>query len=66
MNIFKQKTTWAGIAGLVTALSGYFTGDLTAMQAIGIAVTAIVGVLAQDAQPNINTPKQDDTLPKGG
>lgn len=66
MNILKQKTTWAGIAGLITALGGYFTGDLTALQAVSIAVTALVGVLAQDAQPEVNTPQKDDNLPKGG
>ena len=66
MNIFKQRTTWAGIAGLITAVGGYFTGDLTAVQAISIAVTALVGVLAQDAEaPGSNTPVQDPTLPKG-
>lgn len=67
MNILKQKTTWAGIAGLIAALSGYFTGDLTPIQAISVAVTALVGVLAQDATaPANNTPKQDPTLPQGG
>lgn len=67
MNILKQKTTWAGIMGLITAVGGYFTGDLTAVQALSVAITALVGVLAQDAQsPANNAPKQDPTLPQGG
>ncbi len=61
-----QKTTWAGIAGITTALAGYFTGDLTAMQAVGIAITALVGLFAPDAKPSNNAPVQDPNLPKAG
>jgi len=64
MKIFKEKTTWAGIAGIIAALSGFFTGELSAVQAIGIGVSALVGILSADRLPTPDAPGVDETLPK--
>lgn len=61
--ILKQKTTWAGIAGLVAALGGFLTGELSIMQAIGIVIPSMVGIFAPDISAT-NAPQIDPTLPK--
>ncbi len=42
--MLKQKSTWAGIAGMVAALGGYFTGEMqgaTAVQTIIVSLMAV-------------------------
>lgn len=41
---YRQKTTWAGIGGMITAASGYFTGTLNPAEAIQLFFTSLVGV----------------------
>lgn len=60
--IFKQKTTWAGIAGIVAALGGFLTGELSIMQALVAVIPSMVGLFAPDI--TTNAPQIDPTLPK--
>lgn len=50
---YQQKTTWAGIGGLVAALSGYFTGTMVAPEAIQLGVLSLMGIfLRQGVERN--------------
>jgi len=42
--ILKQKTTWAGIAGLVSAATGFFTEAMTPDVSIQLAVLSLMGI----------------------
>jgi hypothetical protein len=44
MNLFKSKTVWTGIGGLVTAGAGYATGDMAGAAAIQLGITSLLGV----------------------
>ncbi|MEW6265318.1 MAG: hypothetical protein AB1641_19745 [Thermodesulfobacteriota bacterium] len=46
--LYKSKTVWAGITGLVTAAAGYFTGGLNVAEAAQMALTAILGIFIRD------------------
>jgi hypothetical protein len=39
---FRQKTTWTAVAGMVAAIGGYFTGEVSIMVCIG----SVLGALA--------------------
>lgn len=41
---YKQKTTWAGIVAALTAVGGYFTGELILSAALQLFFTALIGV----------------------
>ena len=41
---YRQKTFWAGLAGLVAAAQGFMTGAMGADGAIQLAVTSIIGI----------------------
>lgn len=41
---YKQKTTWAGIAGVITAVGGFFMGELTMSPAIQLFFTSLIGI----------------------
>jgi len=43
-NILKTKTFWTGIAGLLAAASGYFTGDMSTGDAVQVALTSLIGI----------------------
>jgi len=40
----KSKTVWTGIIGIVTALAGYFTGDIPLADALQLILTAFIGM----------------------
>jgi hypothetical protein len=44
MDWIKQKTTWAGIAGLVASAGGFFTGGIPAPEAIQLAVGSMIAI----------------------
>ena len=44
MNYLKSKTVWTGIAGIVAAVGGYATGDLSAGAALNAGLTGAVAV----------------------
>lgn len=54
MNILKTKTFWAGIAGLVLALQGYFGGDLSYGEAIQTGIMSLIGIFLRDGVGKIN------------
>ena len=47
--MLKSKTMWAGIAGLVSAAGGYFTGDLGLAAALQIGLTSVIGIFLKHA-----------------
>lgn len=49
MNIFKTKTFWAGVAGLVVAVGGYITGDAEAVTSAQTAVISLIGIFLRSA-----------------
>lgn len=44
MNIFKSKTFWAGLSGIVVAGTGYASGDFTTAAAVQTALTGVLGI----------------------
>jgi hypothetical protein len=42
--IYKTKTFWAGVVGLVSAAAGFFTGEMDLNQAVQLALTALIGI----------------------
>lgn len=44
MNIFKTKTFWAGLSGIVAAAGGYATGEFTTAAAVQTALTGLIGI----------------------
>ena len=43
-NLLATKTFWTGIAALVAAASGYFTGEMQMGDAIQVAFTGLIGI----------------------
>jgi hypothetical protein len=46
--LIRQKTTWLGLTALVSGCGAYFTGDLTAVQAIQSIIIGLIGIFTQD------------------
>lgn len=40
----KSKTIWTGIIGIITALAGYFTGEIALADALQLILTAFIGM----------------------
>ena len=40
--MIKSKTFWAGVTGLIGAISGYLTGELEVGAAINVGITSII------------------------
>jgi len=43
-DMIKSKTVWAGVATVVTALGGFFTGAMGATEAIQLGVTGVTAI----------------------
>jgi hypothetical protein len=43
-NIYKTKNFWTGVAAVVTALGGYFTGSMDPNSAIQTGLTGLIGI----------------------
>ena len=46
--LLKEKTTWAGLGALVSALGAVYTGDMTWGQAVPGLIVGILGIMAKD------------------
>ena len=46
---YKQKTTWTGIAGLISAIGGYASGSMDHQSAVQLGVTALVAIFLRQA-----------------
>ena len=46
---FQQKTTWAGIAAIVTAVGGYLMGDMALVPAIQTAFGGFIAIFMRQA-----------------
>ena len=51
-NWYQSKTVWTGVAGCVAAASAFFTGDMTAAQAIQTGVTSLIGIFLRTGMLN--------------
>jgi len=40
----KTKTAWTGLAAIIAAAAGYFTGEMTPAIAIQTAFTGLIGI----------------------
>lgn len=47
--LLKSKTVWAGVAGVVTAASAYFTGQVGLYPAIMSALGSLAAIFIKDA-----------------
>ena len=47
-DIFKTKTFWTSISGLIGAGAAYATGDASAVQAISIGFQALLAIFLRD------------------
>jgi hypothetical protein len=45
----KSKTFWTGLAGVLGAVGGFFTGEATAVQAIQLGITSLLAIFLRDA-----------------
>ena len=55
--IFKSKTFWTGVAGVVAAASGYFTGAMGLYPAIMSALGSLAAIFIKDAVVSATQPK---------
>ena len=55
--LVRSKTFWAGIAGLVAAIGGVVTGEMSTGQGIQTALIAVLGVFGRDAVSKIEDKK---------
>jgi hypothetical protein len=46
---YKQKTTWAGLAAILTAVGGYFMGDITLVPAIQTFFGGLIAIFLRQA-----------------
>lgn len=47
-NLVKTKTFWAGMAGLVAAVGGAVTGDVSTAQAVQTGIVSLMGIFLRD------------------
>ena len=45
--MIKSKTFWAGVTGLIGAISGYLTGDLEVGAAMNVGITSILSIFVR-------------------
>ncbi len=45
--MIKSKTFWAGVTGLIGAVSGYLTGDLEIGAAINVGITSVLAIFVR-------------------
>lgn len=50
---FQQKTTWAGLAGLLTAVGGAATGQIDTSTAIQLGLTSLIGIFLRQGVENL-------------
>ena len=50
--LLKSKTFWTGVAAIVTAGTGYATGEMTGGVAINTAFTALLAIFLRDGYNN--------------
>ena len=55
--LIRSKTFWAGIAGMVAAIGGVATGEMSVAQGIQTALIAVLGVFGRDAVAKIEGKK---------
>ena len=51
--LLKSKTVWTGIAGIVAAVGGFFTGDIEMGTAVQTGVTALIGIFLRTSVEKI-------------
>ena len=56
-SIVKQKTTWTGVAAIVSAAGGFFTGTLEAGIALQLIFGGLAAIFLRQGVANLNTPK---------
>jgi cytochrome c biogenesis protein CcdA len=50
VEIFKSKTFWAAISGIVATIGAVFSGSMSWSSAIMPILTAIIGIFLKDGQ----------------
>ena len=45
--MLKSKTLWAGVTGLIGAISGYLTGELELGAALNVGITAVLAIFVR-------------------
>lgn len=56
MKWYQQKTTWTGIGGIVTAVSGFFMGTLDAASALQLGIISLIGIFLRQGVEKKNNP----------
>lgn len=41
---YQSKTVWTGVSGVVVAIGGAVTGDMTIAEAVQTGVTSLIGI----------------------
>jgi len=50
---YKQKTTWTGIAGVLSAVGGFLLGELTLQVALPLFFTSLIGIFLRQGVEKI-------------
>lgn len=56
--IYKSKTVWTGLATLVAAAGGFFTGSMAAPEALQLAATGLTAIFLRHGVEK-NKPETD-------
>lgn len=49
VELLGSKTVWTGVFGIVAAIGGYFTGEISSSAAFQTAMTCLIGIFLKDA-----------------
>ena len=53
-NLLKSKTAWAGVAGIVAAVGGYFTGEIELATALQTGFGCLIAIFLRDGIEKVN------------
>ena len=60
MSLLHSKTFWTGVAGAVTALGAYCSGQADAMQAIQMGLTSLLAIFLRAGMATPPAPERRD------
>jgi hypothetical protein len=62
--MFKSKTFWTGITGLIGALGGYFSGELEMGAAINVGITSLLAIFVRHGVSKVEKSVSGDEIVK--
>ena len=50
--IWRSKTFWTGVAGIIAAAGGFYAGEMSAGQAVQTGITCLIGIFLRSGMIN--------------